>query len=137
MAYDSNETTGGVGARYLGIGGDKKYRSDVVTVNLRLVNSITSEVLLSTTTTKTIYAYLLQGGTYKFIAFDKLLEIEAGVSKNELGSLAVRHAIELGVFSLIVEGAREGIWRFRDRVEGKKVVRDYDEAYNKQNVETN
>jgi len=43
LAYDANTITGGVGARYLGIGGDVKYRRDVVTVGMRIVSVQTGD----------------------------------------------------------------------------------------------
>lgn len=39
IAYDSNIRTGGLGAKYLGIGASGQYRTDQVTVNLRAVMS--------------------------------------------------------------------------------------------------
>jgi curli production assembly/transport component CsgG len=38
IAYDTNLTTGGIGARYLGIGKSVQYREDKVTVSLRMVS---------------------------------------------------------------------------------------------------
>ncbi len=131
VGYDSNEKTGGLGARFLGIGGDTKYRRDVVTINLRLIDPLSSEVLLSVTSTKTIYAIALQGGAYRFVSANKILELEGGVTRNELSSLAVRHAMELGVFSLIAKGVQEGIWRFRDKEVGAAVLEHYDKMYSR------
>ena len=131
VGFDSNELTSGVGARFLGIGGDKKHRRDTVTVNLRVIDPISSEVVISVTTTKTIYAVGLQGGAYRFAAVDKILEIEAGVTKNELGSLAVRHGIELGVFALIAEGIKEGLWTTADPHEAEKILEIYNRAEDK------
>ena len=45
--YDSNETTGGLGARLLAIGGDAQYRRDIVTVSLRAVDVRNGEVKAS------------------------------------------------------------------------------------------
>lgn len=42
IGYESNVTSGGAGARYLGLGATKAYRRDSVTVQLRLV-SVTTE----------------------------------------------------------------------------------------------
>ena len=36
VGYDSNITSGGVGARYFGIGASEQYRTDQVTVSIRL-----------------------------------------------------------------------------------------------------
>ncbi|MFY0613866.1 MAG: hypothetical protein JXQ99_20215 [Hyphomicrobiaceae bacterium] len=127
--YDSNETTGGLGARLLGIGGDGQYRRDFVTVSLRAINTRTGEVLISVTSTKTIYSKALNAQTFQFVAVDKILEIEAGVTRNEIPSLAVRHAFELAVFSLIAEGVRDRLWSFADHSIGEQVLAHYEGRY--------
>ncbi len=129
VGYDSNEVTGGAGARYLGIGGDVTYRSDVVTVNLRAVSIQTGEVLLSTTTSKQVYSFQVRGGAYKFAVPEQLLEVEIGQSRNDPGSLAVREGIELAVYSLIVEGVRSGQWQLMDPTLAGKLLKSYDERY--------
>ena len=42
--YNTNLLTGGMGARYLGIGNSKQYREDTVVVSLRLVSVSTGEI---------------------------------------------------------------------------------------------
>ncbi len=125
VGYDSNTLTGGAGARYLGIGGDAKHRQDVVTVGLRLVSVSTGEVLKSVTTTKTIYSVGVQAQAFRYVALDRLLEAEAGITRNEPPQLATRQAIELAIYALIMEGARDGLWTFRDRSAGKAAVEEY------------
>ncbi len=127
--YDANEITGGIGARYLGIGGDKQYRRDIATVTLRLVRVKTGEICLSVTATKTVYSKALRGNAFKFVAIDKILEAEAGVSRNEPPSLAVRHAFELAVFSLIAEGAKQKLWNFKAHDDGRRILDHYDGRY--------
>jgi curli biogenesis system outer membrane secretion channel CsgG len=127
--YDSNEITGGLGARYLGIGGDKQYRRDIATVTLRLVDVKSGEICLSVTSTKTIYSIALRANAFKFVAIDKILEAEGGVSRNEPPSLAVRHAFELAVFSLIAEGAKQGLWRFASPEDQQRMIDHYEGRY--------
>ncbi len=127
--YDSNETTGGLGAKHLGIGGDVQYRRDIVTVSLRAIDVRSGEVLISTTSTKTVYSKAVNGQVFKFVTVDKLLQLEAGITRNEIPSLAVRHAFELAVFSMIAEGARTGLWRFAESGVGREVVRHYEKRY--------
>lgn len=129
VGYDSNELTGGAGAKYLGIGGDVQYRSDVVTVNLRAVSVQTGEVLVSTTTTKQIYSVQVRGGVYKFVEPTELLEIELGQSRNDPGSLAVREGIELAVYALTVDGVRQGLWHLKDRSREPEFIHQFDEKY--------
>jgi curli production assembly/transport component CsgG len=115
IGYDTNIQTGGVGAKLLGIGGDVKYRLDTITIYLRAVSTKTGQVLASVTTHKTIASIGLQGGIFKYIAVDKILEAEAGFTKNEPDQLAVQQAIEKAVYTMVLEGAEEDIWSFADK----------------------
>jgi curli production assembly/transport component CsgG len=125
VGYDTNTMTGGAGARYLGIGGDVKYRVDAVTVGMRLVSVQTGEVLTSITTSKTVYSVGAQGSAFKYVALDALLEIEAGVTRNEPPQLAVREAIELATYALVMEGARHKLWSFADPKAGAEALATY------------
>ncbi len=58
------------------------------------------------------------------MALDRLLEAEAGITRNEPPQLATRQAIELAIYALIMEGARDGLWTFRDRSAGKAAVEE-------------
>jgi curli production assembly/transport component CsgG len=125
LTFDANYITGGIGANFLGIGGDVKFRRDVVTVGMRVVSVQSGEVLVSVTTTKTVYSVALTASTYKFVAIDKLLQAEAGVTSNEPTQLAVRQAIDLAVYSTIMEGARKQLWRFEDRHTQDALIQEY------------
>ena len=125
IGYDSNVVTGGAGALYLGLGANVKYARDVVTVYLRAVSIQTGEVLLSVTSSKTIYSTAVDSNVLKYITFDRLLQAEAGFSLNEPVQLATRQAIETSVYSLIMEGAIDGIWDFKDPVAGKRAIAEY------------
>jgi curli production assembly/transport component CsgG len=39
--------------------------------------------------------------------------------------MAVREAIELAVYSTVMEGVRKGLWRFRDPALGRHLVEEY------------
>ncbi|CAO4186282.1 Curli production assembly protein CsgG [Methylorubrum aminovorans] len=125
LAYDANFVTGGIGARYLGIGGDIRYRRDVVTVGMRIVSVQSGEVLTSVTTTKTIYSIGLATNTFRYVAVNKLFEFDAGVTRNEPPQFAVRESIELAVYSTLMEGARKGLWKFRDPAIGQRLLQEY------------
>jgi curli production assembly/transport component CsgG len=129
IGFDSNTQTGGVGAGLLGIRGDVKYRMDTITVYLRAVSTKTGQVLASVTTHKTIASVGVQGGAFKYIAFDKILEAEAGITKNEPDQLAVQQAIEKAVHTIIVEGAGKGIWSFEDELLQDELIRRHAEEY--------
>lgn len=125
ISYESNTLTGGLGAKYLGVGGATEYRQDIVTVYLRAVNVQNGEVLLSVNTAKTIYSTSITGGAYRFVALNRLLEIETGVTMNEPPQLAVRQAIEASVYALVVEGAIKGVWEFADESAGRMTIQQY------------
>ncbi len=125
VSYESNIMTGGIGARYLGIGGSTEYRQDIVTVYLRAISVQTGEVLVSVNTAKTIFSSGVSGGAYKYVAVDKLLEIESGFTVNEPPQFAVRQAIEMAVYSLIMEGAERNLWGFADAATGQMRLLDY------------
>ena len=114
VGYDSNTTSGGAGARYLGIGTTTQYREDIVTVTMRAVSVQTGEVLVSTAVTKNIASYSDQIGMFKFVDLGtRAVELEVGNARNEPVTYAVRAAIEQAVVEMIKEGANRGIWAFQ------------------------
>lgn len=126
IAYEQDIRTGGLGVRYFGIGASDQYRTDQVTVNLRAVDIRTGRILVSISTTKTVYSYKLSGDVFRFVSFKRLLEAETGFTTNEPAQLCVRDAIEAAVIHLIIEGARENHWAFRDPAAiDSPMVREY------------
>ena len=112
VGYDSDTKSGGIGARILGVQANTKYRQDVVTIILRLVNVQTGEVVISTTIEKTIFSTGKGADIFKYFDADTmLLETEAGVARNEPVTFAVRKAIEAGVAEIIHSGAKKDLWK--------------------------
>ena len=139
VGYDSDVLSGGAGARVLGIGTSKQYRQDIISIMLRLINVQTGEVIISTTIEKTIYSSSTNGDVFKYFDADTMLvEIEAGYSKNEPVTFAVRKAIEAGVVSLIKEGAELDLWKFGPTVEemSLEAEKQMTEELNKMDKET-
>jgi curli production assembly/transport component CsgG len=124
IGYDSDETTGGIGANYLGIGLDTQYRQDIITVALRAVSVQSGRVLASVTTTKTIYSVQVQSSAFMFAAVDQLLQAELGFTKNSPATLGVREGVQLAVYALIFEGVKNGLWQFKDRNAGEAFMRE-------------
>jgi curli production assembly/transport component CsgG len=114
VAYESNVRTGGVGARFLGIGMSTQYRVDQVTVNLRTVDIRGGQILQSVSTTKTIYSYELHPSVFKFVNVKDLAEFEAGITRNEPTQLCVNEAIEAAVVHMVVQGIQAGNWALQD-----------------------
>jgi curli production assembly/transport component CsgG len=126
IGYDTNETTGGAGANYLGIGGNVQYRQDIVTVELRAVSVQTGRVLASVTTTKIVYSVNVSSTAVQFAAVDSLLQVDAGWTTNSPPTLAVREGIQLAVYSLIFEGVKNHLWQFKDPAAGEAFMRQLD-----------
>jgi curli production assembly/transport component CsgG len=114
VGYDTNIRTGGAGARYFGIGASGQYREDQVTVYLRAVDVATGTVVDNVSTTKTIWSQEVTAGVFRFVSFERLLELEAGFTTNEPAQLCVLEAIEKAVVSLVVEGVLNGYWQLQD-----------------------
>ncbi|MEO1476615.1 MAG: CsgG/HfaB family protein, partial [Pseudomonadota bacterium] len=127
--FDTNTVTGGAGARYLGIGGSTEYREDAVSVYLRAVSVKTGEVLISISSEQRIASIAVQGNAFRFVAFQELVEAEAGITMNQPRHLAVRQAIEKAVYGMIVEGAELGLWAFNDGPAGAAAINHYRTAY--------
>ena len=114
VGYDTNIVSGGAGARYFGIGVNEQYRTDQVTVSIRLVAVQTGEILLSTSATKTIASYSSGGDVFRFLDMStKALEIETGVATNEPVNYAIRTTIEHAIFNMVHEGIEKGLWQFQ------------------------
>lgn len=114
VSYDTNTQSGGVGARYLGIGSSTEFRVDTVVISLRAVSVQTGEILLTVGAEKTIASF--KSGTTFFRFLDmgtKLLEMEAGDAVNEPTNYAVRAAIDAGVVELIKQGEKKKLWKFK------------------------
>jgi curli production assembly/transport component CsgG len=114
VGYDSNIATGGVGARYLGIGLQTEYRVDNVTISMRVVSVSTGEVLATISTEKTILSTSEGGSVFKFLDVGtRALEVEAGSTNNEPVNYAVRSAIEQAVVEIILLGEEKSLWKFK------------------------
>ena len=114
VGYDTNITSGGAGARYFGIGASEQYRTDQVTVSIRLVAVQTGEILLTVSATKTIASYSSGGDVFRFLDMStKALEIETGVATNEPVNYAIRTTIEHAIFNMIHDGIGKGLWSFK------------------------
>ena len=114
VGYDSNVTSGGVGARYFGIGINEMYRTDQVTVSLRVVAVQTGEILLSVHATKTIASYSQGGDVFRFLDMGtKALEFESGNATNEPVNYAIRTTIEHAVLQMVYEGVNKKLWKMQ------------------------
>ncbi|NMP27967.1 curli production assembly/transport protein CsgG [Rahnella sp. SAP-1] len=114
IGYESNVKSGGVGARYFGIGASTQYQLDQIAVNLRAVDVNTGEVLSSVNTSKTILSYEAQAGVFRFIDYQRLLEGEVGYTTNEPVMLCLMSAIETGVIYLVNDGISRNLWQLQN-----------------------
>jgi len=126
VSYDSNIITGGLGARYLGIGGSTQYRQDRITVYLRAVSTSSGKILKTVYVSKTILSQALDASFFRYVSFRKLLEAETGYTKNEPAQLAVSEAVEKAVEALIIEGVSDDLWKVKAEPEVvKEVITSY------------
>ncbi|MDR3432640.1 MAG: curli production assembly/transport protein CsgG [Rouxiella aceris] len=114
IGYESNVKSGGVGARYFGIGASTQYELDQIAVNLRAVDVNTGEVLSSVNTSKTILSYEAQAGVFRFIDYQRLLEGEVGYTTNEPVMLCLMSAIETGVIYMVNDGIARNLWQLQN-----------------------
>ena len=116
IGFDTNIQSGGIGARYLGIGTSKQYRVDNITVALRMVSVATGEVLIDVLVSKQLYSYGQSQDVFKFIeAGTELVEIETGDAENEPATLALQRAIEEAVLQIVKIGYDKSFWEVTDR----------------------
>ena len=119
IGYDTNYVSGGIGASYLGLGAAEQYRKDVVTVSIRFVSTLTSEILLSSTVSKTIYSTSVGSDVFKYVKNEvNPLEVEYGFAKNEMVSVATRAAIDLAIINIVNKGEKKGMWKFANTPAG-------------------
>ena len=113
--YNTNLLSGGVGARYLGIGNSKQYREDTVVVSLRLVSVSTGEILIENLSSKTILSVALNADLFRYIDdYTRLVEFETGNAMNESKSIALQAAIETSIVNLINLGFEKGYWNYEE-----------------------
>lgn len=113
--YNSNVQTGGVGARFLGIGPYTQYTQDVVVISLRLISVQSGEVLTTVTVEKNLLSSADGITALKFFnQGTKAFEYDASQTYNEPGNYALRSAVETAVAELIYKGAKLGLWKFKE-----------------------
>ena len=118
IGYDTNLRSGGIGARYLGIGFNTQYRIDEVTVALRVILVQTGQVLLNVITSKSIYSAATGFDTFIFTENGtELVEIETGIARNESATYATRSAIEAAVYAIIIKGIEDDLWDYKPQEE--------------------
>lgn len=125
VSYDTNIITGGMGARYFGVGGSTQYRQDRITIYLRAVSTSSGKILKNIYVSKTILSQALDANLYRYVNFQRLLEAEVGFTRNEPVQLAVKEAIEKAVENLIVEGIEDKLWTPKDESVAVELVSDY------------
>lgn len=117
IGYESNVRTGGVGVRYFGIGASDQYRVDQITVSLRAVDVRNGQVLAALTTTKTVYSMKLAADVYRYVSFKRLLDAEAGMTRNEPAQLCLQDAVEAAVVHLVALGIERKLWALRSEAD--------------------
>ena len=116
IGYDSSTQTGGKGARLLGVGVNSQYARDTVTVGLRLISVSTGEILLTSTTSKSVISVKTQGDIFRWVDMGTMpVESEIGRATNEPANIAVRKAIERAVVDIVDKGEKQELWKFKGK----------------------
>jgi len=131
IGYDTNITSGGLGAKYFGLGGSAQYRVDRVTVYLRAVSVKNGAILKTVKSTKIILSQEISTGIFRYVRLNRLLEAETGIALNEPVEMAVQEAIEKAVYDMIIEGVKIGLWQPKDPEKFKKILEKYEREKNK------
>jgi curli production assembly/transport component CsgG len=114
VAYDTNVKTGGMGARWLGVGPSTQYQEDLVTVSIRAISVQTGEILMTINAQKSVLSVATNVSTFKFLEQGTAnLEVEVGVTSNEPGLYCLQRAIETAVEEMVYEGKKLGVWDFK------------------------
>jgi curli production assembly/transport component CsgG len=125
IGYDTNITSGGTGARVLGIGASTQYRVDEIVISMRVISVNTGEVLLNTAVSKTVFSTAHNQGVLKFVDVGTTsIELENGAATNEPTTYAVRIAIEQAVYEMIQEGAKRKLWSYKKGTSPRNEVED-------------
>tara|TARA_R110000787_G_scaffold81036_2_gene175868 strand:+ start:24795 stop:26216 length:1422 start_codon:yes stop_codon:yes gene_type:complete len=126
VSYDTNIITGGMGARYFGVGASTQYREDRLTVYLRAVSTSNGKVLKTIYVSKTILSQAVDASLFRYVNFQRLLEVEMGYTKNEPVQLALKDAIEKAVEGLIIEGIQDELWSAKEgEMTNNLLVKEY------------
>ena len=114
VAYDTIVKTGGMGARWLGVGPSTQYQEDLVTVSIRAISVQTGEILMTINAQKAVLSVATNVSTFKFLEQGTAnLEAEVGVTSNEPGLYCLQRAIETAVEEMVYEGKKLGVWDFK------------------------
>ena len=127
LSFESNLTSGGAGARYLGVGGSVQYREDAVSVTLRMISVATGEILIEVLSQKTIFSYGRSNDVFRFYELGtELAEVEIGSARNESTTIALMKSIEAAVVELINVGYDRRFWT-HEEIEIEKPCNDDDD----------
>ncbi|MBV1776178.1 curli production assembly/transport protein CsgG [Burkholderiaceae bacterium DAT-1] len=113
-SYESDVSTGGHGIDFMGYKLSDIYRADQVTVTLRAVNVRDGVVLANVISSKKIWSSQFNAGVFRYVAYNRLLQMETGYTRNEPAQLCVKEAIEAAVTMLVAKGIHDGLWTPED-----------------------
>ncbi len=88
----------------------------------------------------------IDASLFRYVNFQRLLEVETGYTKNEPLQLVVKEAIEKAVEAIIIEGLEEKIWSAENPEEAQTLIEKYNqekqeeqavELYNRKKIDLN
>ena len=75
--------------------------------------------------TQDVFSADLESGLYRYISYNKLLEVEAGITSNEPPQMAVMESIESCVYALIMEGLISHAWSLANPAGVQPLIEQY------------
>lgn len=118
ISYDASYVSGAIQGTYRGFGGGAGQSRDLVTINIRIIRVKDGEVLRSINVSRPIVTNNFAASADHVYGRSGVgvLSASATLSIAEATQIAVREAIEVGVYQLAREGLRIGLWTLDDAV---------------------
>jgi curli production assembly/transport component CsgG len=128
ISFDAPISASNLSASYKGLGGGIGQNRNLVTINLRLVRVRDGAVVKSIDVSRQIVSGTASASASASAGLDRvfrplrLVEAEASVTIAEATQIAVREAIEAGVYELVRQGLEIGLWVLPGSEPARKTV---------------
>jgi curli production assembly/transport component CsgG len=110
VSFDAPIVGTNIAATYAGVGGGLGTNRNLITVNLRLVRVKDGAVLSSVDVSRPIVSATVSANASRSLTRTRVLEAEASLTVAEATQVAVREAIEAGIYEIARDGAGRGLW---------------------------
>lgn len=130
IGYDTSVQEGSIGFGFFGLIPRHKWSIDAITVYLKAVNARTGVQIADAICIRAVRSDLNQFSGIRYSSYDKLLEAEAGMTRNESVTIAIVDALQDCVTQIVLEGIEKHYWdpadvNWKDDPENWEVFRRY------------